>query len=230
MSPQLNTPRPPRKPRIRRNQSGATNPRTVGTSGELISATATTTAQSRERFQTLLLSVFGATGACTCRSRRALKRQDFVLGHVGFSLETASQEHLPECPASQTVDTDWSQKIVFKYTGLRSILNSTVQLSFAIKSGAGNWTISPSINYRPTVDRATAPAFRILDLLGGAVSRDWSSTSSSQWEKFVALALAKVLRLFQTRKASPLAVDSKNESLAHFAATLVRYPVAPVEV
>ena len=189
----------------------------MGTSSELISTTATTTAHSKERFQTLLLSLVGATGACTCRSRRTLKRQDFVLGHVGFSLETASQEHLPECPASRTVHTDWSRKVAFKYTGLRSILSSAVQLSFAIKSSAGNWTINPGFTYYPTVDRATAPAFQILGLLKTAVWRkDWSS--SSQWEKFVALALAKILRLFQTRKASPFAVDSANRSLVHLAA------------
>ncbi len=137
---------------------------------------------------------------------------------MGFSLETASQEHLPECPASRTVEADWSRKVAFKYTGLRSILSSAVQLSFAIKSGAGGWTISPGFTYYPTVDRRNAPAFQIMNLLRGAV---WDFRLSSQWDKFVALALAKILRLFQTRRASPLAVDSNNTSLAHLAAQSV---------
>ncbi len=198
----------------------------MGTSSELVSPTATTTADSKVRFQTLLLSLVGSTGACTCRSRRALKRQDFVLGHVGLSVETASQDHLPECPASRTSDTDWSRKVAFKYTGLRSILNSAVQLSFAIKSGAGGWTISPGFTYDPTVDRNNAPAFQIMDLLRGAV---WDFRFSSQWDKFVALALAKIIRLFQTRRASPLAVDSNNRSLVHLLAQSVStYSVTPV--
>ncbi len=172
-----------------------------------------------------MLSLTGAIGVCTCHSRRALKRRDFFLGPAGVSLETTAREHLPGCPASRMADPDRKQKISFRYIGFsRRAFDAAIQLSFAITSGAGSWSLSPSLTYRPTVDRTTAPAFRALDLLrdlmGAVFDEMWLHDGSSclllpQWEKLVALALAKILRAFNAGRASPLAVDWNNQSLTH---------------
>ena len=85
--------------------------------------------------------------------------------------------------------------------------------------GMGGWSISPNVTYYPTVDETTAPAFRTLELLLDSLT--YCNWTPPQWEKFVALALTKISRLFQSHKASPLAVDSANRSLAHMMAYCV---------
>jgi hypothetical protein len=121
---------------------------------------------------------------------------------------------------------DQSQRFGFRYTGFQHLLNSAVQLSFTIHSDTGGWAMSPHLTYYPTVDRKTAPAFRSLALLRDSVDKlapfEDLRRSIPQWEKLVALALTKILKSFQARKASPLAVDSDNQTLAHFAAQCVR--------
>jgi len=86
--------------------------------------------------------------------------------------------------------------------------------------------MSPHLTYYPTVDHKTAPTFRTLALLRDSMDKlaplNDPRRSMPQWEKLVALALTKILKSFQARKASPLAVDSDNQSLAHFAAQCVR--------
>ncbi|KAK3897789.1 hypothetical protein C8A05DRAFT_47707 [Staphylotrichum tortipilum] len=171
------------------------------------------------QFQTLVSSFTGGIGTCICRPLRILKRDFFGWGPVGLSFETAGQKHLPGCPISQTTEQDQTRTIGLKYTGLRHLLGSVIELSLAMKSGPGSWAISPNFTYHPTVDPMTAPAFQILKSLEGSLLL---------WEKLVALALAKILRLFQAGKASPLSVDSANRSLAHVAAVcplieLLRY-------
>ena len=91
--------------------------------------------------------------------------------------------------------------------------------------GVGGWSISPSFTYYPTVDAETAPAFRILTLLKHAMRvipyDDPGPRTPARLEELVALALVKLVTLFQTSKASPLAVDSRNKSLVHYAAEMV---------
>jgi hypothetical protein len=116
-----------------------------------------------------------------------------------------------------------------KYTGLRRLLGSAIELSFAMNSGAGGWGITPNLTYYPTVDPKTAPAFRILGslerslsfvMLSGRVGSE-KNFPLPQWDKIVALALAKILRLFQARKASPFSIDTANQVLTHVVARCV---------
>jgi hypothetical protein len=105
----------------------------------------------------------------------------------------------------------------FRYTGLRRLLKSAVQISFAMQFGAGGWSISPSFTYYPTVDAKTAPAFRMVGVMHDALKK----SLPAQWEKLTGLMLTKILKLFQTGKAFPLAVDFQNRSLLHHLARLV---------
>ena len=180
-----------------------------------------------DQFHKMVSSFVGGNFACSCRLNKVIHGKSFVWGPLAFSLETATQGHFPGCPAAQVIGLDQNQKIGLKYTGLRRLLDSAIQLSFSMKSGAGGWSISPNFTYYPTVDEGTAPAFRALRLLGkaavGATSY-YPSLTLVQWEMLAALALAKILRLFRDRKASPLAVNSRNQSLVHYVAELVSSP------
>lgn len=151
---------------------------------------------------------------CLCRPRRRLQRKNLVWSSLALSLETAAEQHLPGCPASQIIiSTDRSHKICLTYVGLRRILNSAVQLSFAISSGAGGWSLSPNFTYFPIVNSETAPAFRILSLL---FHSGCSGLNGVIWrEELIPLAVSAVLKLFRAKKASPRAVDADNRSLVY---------------
>jgi hypothetical protein len=134
-----------------------------------------------------------------------------------------SQQHLPGCPAAQLPVNDQIQKFGLTYTGLRRLLNSAVHLSFSIRSGAGGWSLAPTFTYYPTVDAKNAPAFCMIQILAHARIRVLElSQSLAQWERLVGLVLIKIIKLFQSRKASPSDLDAKNRSLLHYLAISVR--------
>lgn len=184
----------------------------------------------RGGFQDMVSSLLGNKFTCLCRTKWFPERRDFAWGPWAFQIVTATQGHLSWCPAAQRACAQQTRRVNLEYTGFRRILKAALRVSFELKSGAGGWSISPGFAYRPTVDPRTAPAFRILGLLGEAaasspvliVSHPYNEKCSSAWRILVSLALAKLSRLFRTGKASPLAVDSDNRSLAHYAAELVR--------
>jgi hypothetical protein len=163
---------------------------------------------------------------CICRSRRRLQRKNLNWGSFIFSLESAMEQHLPGCPLIQASGAESTRKVALTYTGIRRLLNSAVQLSFAMTSGAGGWSISPNFIYYPTVDRTTAPTFRILDLLRRSrirLLRDKEALGSTGRFNLESSALASLLRLFRSGKASPRAVDHNNQSLAHALAGYVSF-------
>jgi hypothetical protein len=153
--------------------------------------------------------------SCLCRHPRRLNRRNIVWGSLGLSLETATEEHLPNCRAAQILTSrNRSQRIALTFTALRGLLNSAVQLSFAMRQGAGGWSFSPTFTYYPTVDSKTAPAFRILSLLQDSLCLYLDRVS---WrETLVPSAVCAILRLFQAREATPRAVDADNRSLVHY--------------
>ncbi|OIW33499.1 hypothetical protein CONLIGDRAFT_180622 [Coniochaeta ligniaria NRRL 30616] len=145
---------------------------------------------------------------CSCRHRRQFKRRRVFWGPLSLSHEMATEQHLAGCPAAQVlINTDRSQTIALTYTGLRRLLDSAVQISFAMRQGAGGWSLSPNITYYPTVDYFTAPAFRMLNLL--------TYSPVECWEELVPLVVSAIIRLFQAGKANPRAVDADNRSLVY---------------
>jgi hypothetical protein len=122
--------------------------------------------------------------------------------------------------------TNRARKIRVTYTGPKRLLNAAVQVSFAMRPGAGGWSISPGFTYYPTVDASTAPAFRMVRILLRATYHLNSDAGRDRqalhdWQKLVALVSTRITRLFQTGKASPLAVDFQNQSLTHHLAEVV---------
>jgi hypothetical protein len=154
--------------------------------------------------------------SCMCHSLRRLQRKIIVRGWLAISFETATERHLPGCPANQKIiDANQYRSFGLTYTGLRRLLNLTVQVSFSITSGAGGGSLSPRFTYFPTVNSREAPAWRMLDLL----LNPWLSAQS--WEKLVSMVVPSIITLFRAKKASPRAVDEENRSLVHILADCV---------
>ena len=184
-----------------------------------------------EEFRDMVSSLIGEDFVCRCHASRRRGRRNLAMGTFDFFLDITAEEHLPNCPVALSTGASQDRKVGLRYTGLRRLLNTAVQLSFFWTSGAGGRSFGPSFTYYPTVDRETAPVFRILRLIrfcsGKRVLRlsselvADSSVTLTDFKKLTALALAKIVKLFQARKASPLAVDSFNQSLAHKAAAAV---------
>ncbi|RYP92826.1 hypothetical protein DL770_000997 [Monosporascus sp. CRB-9-2] len=162
----------------------------------------------------------GGSFSCLCRHRRPLQRKNVVWGTLTLSFEAATEQHLSGCPATQVMTgTNQSQKISLTYTGLRRLLNSAIQLSFAMQWGAGAWSLRPTVIYYPTVDSETAPAFRILSLIKCSLCDALNYVL--WWEKFIPSAVSAILRLFRAQKASPRAVDANNRSLVYHLARCI---------
>jgi hypothetical protein len=153
----------------------------------------------------------GGRFSCLCRHRRRLQRKKAAWGSLIFSHETTTEQHAPGCPATQAIsEIDRSNKLALTYVGLRSLINSAIQLSFTIRSGAGGLSLGPNIAYYPIVDSESAPAFRMLFLLiryrfqpkhgftkGGLLDdRGWE-------EELVPSVVSSILSLFGAKRASP---------------------------
>lgn len=170
-----------------------------------------------EQFHETFALLAGSSFACTCRPRLLRQRENSGWGPLAFFSETTAREHLPGCPAARIAVANRSRTVGVKYTGLKRFLNAAVEFSFAMTSGGGGWSLSPNFRYYPTVDEKTAPAFRIMELIFRLQRAPWPGQGATpQWhDEFVALALAKLVKLFKSGRASPLAVDSLNRTLIH---------------
>lgn len=244
--PNLIVSRAIQKPTVLRELCDVTRVRTKRDTSELVLSTYPTWEEIT--VQSKVWSILGNDFTCLCRNRPVSEHRNFARGSFGtLSVVTATKAHRSWCPAAQRACAQRTWRVNLEYKGLKRILKAALRLSFELKSGVGGWSISPGFAYRPTVDADTAPAFRILDILDSA--QNWVhlchkrrgctycllsqrhccnnlqirvSWDTVLWEKLVALALAKLSELFRTGKASPLAVDSHNRSLAHYTAYLVR--------
>lgn len=85
---------------------------------------------------------------CVCRCSQPLRRTNSVCGSFSLSVDTTIEQHLPGCPATQVrSDTDRRKKTSLTYFGLQYLLNSAIQLSFMVRSGAGGWIVGSNFTY-----------------------------------------------------------------------------------
>ncbi|CVK84520.1 uncharacterized protein FPRN_01987 [Fusarium proliferatum] len=171
----------------------------------------------------------GGRFSCLCRHRRHVQRWNGALGSFVLSHETTTERHLPGCPVTRAIlEPDRSQKIALTYAGLRRLLNSAIQFSLTIRSGAGGSSFGPNFTYYPIVDSNRAPAFQMLQLLGSCFEYNGNLALSGYpeipalWEKLVPSVVSAVLSLLQAKQASPRAVNDRNESLVYSVALCIR--------
>lgn len=167
--------------------------------------------------------------SCLCRHRRHVQRWNAALGPLTLNHETTIERHLPGCPAAKFIlEPDRCQKFALTYAGLRALLNAAIQFSFTIRSGAGGSSFGPNFTSYPIVDSESAPAFRIMSLLTRSRHIRWryyhncGLPEDRIWqEQLLPSVVSSVLSLFQTKQASPRAVNEWNESLVYSVALCV---------
>ncbi|KAH7219660.1 hypothetical protein DER44DRAFT_761358 [Fusarium oxysporum] len=181
------------------------------------------------KFRTAFSSYAGGRFTCLCRHRRHRQRKNASWGSLSLSHETTTEQHAPGCPATQAIsEPDRTQKFAFTYVGLRALLNSAIQFSFTIRSGAGGWSLGPNFTYYPIVDSESAPAFRMMSLLMRSRHYPWYEyedrgfLEDGVWrEELIPSVVSSILRLFRAKQASPRAVDDQNQSLVYHVAECI---------
>ncbi|KAK0744475.1 hypothetical protein B0T21DRAFT_389806 [Apiosordaria backusii] len=177
-----------------------------------------------QSYEETVWSFLGASSVCRCRLHRQRRQHSYSIGDLGsvYGATTTEYSHISGCPRANaaTVTQKWQAGVTF--TGLGRLCQVAIQITLTAIYGAGGLSISPAFTYYPTVDKSTAPAWQILDLVSDATcycdeQEILYGIGLRRWEAFTALALAKILFLFRNRIASPLDVDAANKSLIHWA-------------
>lgn len=157
-------------------------------------------------------------GRCTCRrSRRVRQRRQRTWGPLlAFDEIETIELHRPDCEFSPFAAGAQSRRLGLSYTGMRAVASWAIVQTFSASSGAGGCSITPSFTYYPTVDRWTSPIFRIIDCLYNRLndmgdSRDGMIEENQRY--FIEMCTLRISQLIQDGKASPLDVDSENNSL-----------------
>lgn len=150
---------------------------------------------------------------CICpRQRSVRERKGIQLGGSSFFGHWETETHWDACPLSRASSKKRRVVMGFNYTGLAQILNTAINMSFALTYGAGGFSISPSFACNPTVDDKLDPAFRIVDLIGEGFYH-----LSNGPENLMLACMKRLIRLFDEGKVCPTAVNEGNETLLHLA-------------
>lgn len=166
---------------------------------------------------------------CLCRPSRRITHHQKLWGEFSFSHQMSStRRHFPDCPLSQIDSETQASKWTLEYFGLRNMCQTAFALSFVNTRGAGGRSISPGFTYYPTVDKETAPAFRLMRALGIFVQtrRDWDEADT----RTVQRCFDKIFELYSKKKASPKDITSSGESLMHLIVNVIRYVSAVIPI
>ncbi|KAI3327144.1 hypothetical protein HD806DRAFT_550738 [Xylariaceae sp. AK1471] len=167
-------------------------------------------------------ALFDNPNSCHCRKSTNMEQQGTRLGALYLVKNTTThQRHLPGCRFAQFGTTSTSQAMLVSYTGLRGILSLALELSISWRSGAGGFSISPNITFRPMVDKHTSPVFRLIHLFNGRLNNIyWSNWWGEEEEKHITkqlldVMISNILKLYREKKCLPYDVDEHGESALH---------------
>ncbi|KAK7934584.1 hypothetical protein PG985_000079 [Apiospora marii] len=159
----------------------------------------------------------GILGRCNCRRpRRVRQRRLRKWGPLlAFDEIETIDLHRPDCEFSPFATGDRSRKLGISYAGMRVIASWAIAYSFSASSGAGGCSIMPSFTYYPTVDKRTSPIFRIIALLFGVLDlvEGLDGMIEGSQQRFAEICTSRISQLIKDQKASPLDVDSENNTL-----------------
>ncbi|KAK6081601.1 hypothetical protein SCUP515_02848 [Seiridium cupressi] len=117
---------------------------------------------------------------------------------------------------------------IVSYTGFRRILSTSLELSMSYTSGAGGFSIGPTLMFRAMVDEADSPIFRLInlmvnnfgDLINGSNPDDWKVGEEIGKrvlvvEQLVYHSVGAILKLYQRSRRSRYDVNQHGESPLH---------------
>lgn len=139
---------------------------------------------------------------CGCQPRR-LKYSRSSSPWFSFTAldeTTEDRAHRPSCPCVRLKPAETSRQMTLTFSGLRSYLSAAISIGFYTSRGAGGYSISPVLRYQRTVESATSPAFKVIQIVQIAqISRG----SAAVVEK----ALEKLQEIYATGQAFPTDLD-----------------------
>ncbi|KAK7954745.1 hypothetical protein PG988_015439 [Apiospora saccharicola] len=137
---------------------------------------------------------------------------------LNLSTKLETRGHWPSCPMSNVGITN-RRAINLRYSSSASVLQAAINISFAMMSGAGGFSISPSITYHPRVNEQSDTAFRILYLIRDCF---WVCRPSNK-EAVMVASLRGLTRLFDEKRACPTAITDESNTLMHAAASAHKF-------
>lgn len=149
---------------------------------------------------------------CSCSTLSRERAVTYSIGGLDFfKTSTESCKHSVACPLY--IGTEAATTVGLKMTYYGRLLANTIRASMSITAGAGDFSISPCLNFRALVPR-DSPAFKLLDYktLSNHCSHTPLSRTSEVCENFES-ALREVYDLFRSRVASPNDVDEDGNTL-----------------
>ncbi|KAF5557244.1 hypothetical protein FNAPI_5456 [Fusarium napiforme] len=139
---------------------------------------------------------------------------DSVTLQIDLMIKSHFKAQMDEIRASfQQAESAASQRHV-QTTELLYRLRKAVELTLRTTTGAGGFSISPSINYFAMVDEGNSPAFRAISLL--VESRLGARWAMESYPGLLFESITRKLRsIFRSGRARPTDINSKGYSLLH---------------
>ncbi|KAI0415246.1 hypothetical protein F5X98DRAFT_377021 [Xylaria grammica] len=182
-----------------------------------------TSISTLETLDTMTKPPRDVTRACLCRSYRKTSYHRSSWGYFSFSFEASNiRNHLPSCPFSQFDGEMRATNFSVEYSGLKRLVQKAFVLSFVNAYGAGGRSIGPSFTYYPTVNKYTAPAFRVMMLAHDMVYQYRPGLSHTEAVvKALHCCYDSIITLYSRKKASPKDISLGGQSLMHWAAYIL---------
>ncbi|KAK5635648.1 hypothetical protein RRF57_011360 [Xylaria bambusicola] len=159
--------------------------------------------------------------ACLCRPSRRVAHHRRSWGHLSLMHQVScTRRHVPGCPLSQIDNETQASKFTIEYFGLRKLFQTAFALSLLSIRGAGGRSISPGFTYYPTVDRFTAPAFRVISIAKQFMMDRKHGNETAI--RTVQCCYDAIFELYRRKKASPKDITSDGASLMHGMQEMIR--------
>ena len=159
--------------------------------------------------------------ACTCHSEDHHQSARFRFGQFWLIRDSSTHGHKPGCRLYLLEPTR------IQSLGLVTrVLSYGVQLVVSVTTGAGGFSISPNISFRPVVASAKSPVFRLTDLLNHylIVHVEYKPTTPDKI-RFIERCKDGILHLYRQKKAYPYETDICGASFFHRWASLLSYDI-----
>ncbi|KAK9779110.1 hypothetical protein AB5N19_06527 [Seiridium cardinale] len=166
---------------------------------------------------------------CICKPRTVTQHWAKRFGDFYATKKATTQlRHLPGCEHGADDSSSIAHVRTVSYTGFRKILSTSLELSMSCTSGAGGFSIGPTLTFRAMVDEADSPVFRIINLMvnnfrgliDGSNPDGWKDGEEIEKrvlviEQLVYHSVSAILKLYQRSKRSRYDVNQHGESPLH---------------
>ncbi len=138
-----------------------------------------------------------------------------------LKIETQSSSHYRSCPFFATSAKTHTARICIKSCGV--FLAGAIEVSIAIKRGAGGLSIGPKLQCAQVVPH-DSPAFRLIEFDQVLFWHNCPINNMTQWDAFLHSKIKGLESMFSAGKASPYDVDLNGNTLLHVRSFLCYVP------